>query len=196
MYLGVILDRTLTYREHCKKTKGKIASRKNLLRKLRGMNCGAQPQTLCTTAMALCVSTVEYCCPAWSRSAHCKDVDIALNDTCRLITGCICPTHTPDLYMFSGIETIIQKERQKTVTDHKHNLYDHVPITRCLKSMNSFINSTTALNTTPETSQQEPWSEKWDQTDSALKQYTAVPKEQLPNSGDLPWKSWHTANRV
>ena len=176
VYLGVTLDRTLTYRELCKKTKGKIASRNNLLHKLRETNWGAQPQTLRITAIAVCVSTAEYCRPVWSRSAHCKDIDVTLNDTCRLITGCICPTPTQDLYVLSGIappdiqrQVVTQKERQKTVTDPRHNLYNQVPVTCRLKSRHSFINSTTALNTTPEAAQQELWSEKWDQMDSALK---------------------------
>ena len=71
-----------------------------------------------------------------------------------------------------------------------------MPITRHLKSRHSFNDSTTALNTKPEAARQELWSEKWDQMDSALKQYTVVPKEHLPDGEDLPWKNWHTANRV
>ena len=154
--------------------------------------------------MALCVSTAEYCCPVWSRSAHCKDVHVALNDMCRLITGCICPTPTQDLYVLSqellhqtfDDRLSLKRNDKKTVTNPRHNLYNHMPITHRLKSRHGFINSTTVLNTTPEAARQELWSEKWDQTDSALKQYTAVPKEQLSDSGDLPWKSWRTANQV
>ena len=141
MYLGIILDHTLTYREHCKKTKGKITSQNNLLHKLCGMNCGAQPQTLCTTVMALCVSTVEYCCPVWSRSAHCKDIDVALNDTCYLITGCICPTHTLDLYVLSGIappdirrQIVTQKEQQKN-SDRSQTQ----PLQPCARHMSSEV---------------------------------------------------------
>jgi hypothetical protein len=53
-YLGVTLDRFLTYRAHCEKLKKKIASRNGLLRKLTGSCWGAQPHTLRTTAIALC----------------------------------------------------------------------------------------------------------------------------------------------
>ena len=52
-----------------------------------------------TTATALCLSVAEYCCPAWARSTHRKLIDTALNETCHLITGCIRPTATPDLYV-------------------------------------------------------------------------------------------------
>ena len=156
MYLGVTLDRTLTYHEHCKKTKGKITSWNNLIHKLRGTNWGTQPQTLRTTAMALCVSTVEYCCPVWSWSAHCKDVYVALNDMCHLMTGCIRPTPTQDLYVLSGIapsdirrQVVTKKEQQKAVTYPRHNLYDHMPVTHRLKLKHSSLKAPQCLTQHP-----------------------------------------------
>ena len=43
VYLGITLDRSLTYRNHCLKTGAKLSSRNNLLRKLTGTNWGACP---------------------------------------------------------------------------------------------------------------------------------------------------------
>ena len=83
VYLGITLDRSLTYRNHCMKTRAKLSSRNNLLRKLHGTNWGACPHTMRTTATALCLSVAEYCCPVWARSTHCKLVDTTLNETCR-----------------------------------------------------------------------------------------------------------------
>ncbi|KAK9702123.1 hypothetical protein QE152_g30136, partial [Popillia japonica] len=45
-YLGVTLDRTLSFRQHCINTKGKVSARNNILRKLTGTAWGAQPETL------------------------------------------------------------------------------------------------------------------------------------------------------
>ena len=45
-YLGMTLDRTLSYREHLTKTAGKPKNRNNLLMKLAGSN-GAPAPTLC-----------------------------------------------------------------------------------------------------------------------------------------------------
>ena len=87
VYLGVTLDRTLSFNEHCKKVKGKVASRNNLLGKLANSSWGANPQTLKATAMALCYSTAEYCAPVWANSCHAKKVDPELNYSCRTITG-------------------------------------------------------------------------------------------------------------
>ena len=79
VYLGITLDRSLTYRNHCMKTRAKLSSRNNLLRKLHGTDWGACPHTKRTTATALCLYMAEYCCPVWARSAHSKLVDTTLN---------------------------------------------------------------------------------------------------------------------
>ena len=67
-YLGVTLDRTLSFSEHVRKTKAKLAARNNLLQKLANSKWGADPVTLRTTSLALCYSTAEYAAPAWKRS--------------------------------------------------------------------------------------------------------------------------------
>ena len=103
VYLGITLNRSLTYRNHCLKMRSKLSSTNNLLRKLHGRNRGACPHTMRTTATALRLYVAEYCCPVWARSTHRKLVDTTLNEICRLITGCIRPTATPDLYVLSGI---------------------------------------------------------------------------------------------
>jgi len=64
VYLGVTLDRTLSYKEHLSKTAAELKSRNNLLSKLAGSSWGANAKTLCTSALALCYSVTEYCCPA------------------------------------------------------------------------------------------------------------------------------------
>ena len=45
-YLGVTLDRTLSYKEHTHNTKMKVATRNNLLRKLSNSKCGANASTI------------------------------------------------------------------------------------------------------------------------------------------------------
>ena len=50
VYLGITLDRSLTYRNHCLKTRAKLSSLNNLPRKLHGTNWGEWPHTMRTTA--------------------------------------------------------------------------------------------------------------------------------------------------
>ena len=80
VYFGITLDRSLTYRNHCLKTRAKLFSRNNFPRKLHGTNWGAFPHTMMTTATVLCLSVAEYCCPAWACSTPCKLVDTTLNE--------------------------------------------------------------------------------------------------------------------
>jgi hypothetical protein len=72
VYLGVTLDRTLTYKYHCEKTSKKINTHTSLLRKLIGSKWGTQPQTLRVSAMSLCFSVGKYACEVWGRSTHAK----------------------------------------------------------------------------------------------------------------------------
>ena len=49
VYLGVTLDRTLSYKEHIHKLKCKASARNNILRKLSNTKWGAKPATIRTT---------------------------------------------------------------------------------------------------------------------------------------------------
>ena len=69
-YLGVTLDRTLSYKQHIHNTKMKVATRNILLRKLSSYKWGTNASTIRTTALALSYSVVEYAAPVWARSAH------------------------------------------------------------------------------------------------------------------------------
>ena len=75
MYLGVTLDRMLSYRQHLQNTAAKVKTRDNLLSRLAESSWGANADTLRTSALALCYSAAEYCCPVWSRSPHINLVD-------------------------------------------------------------------------------------------------------------------------
>lgn len=89
VYLGVKLDRSLTYRSHTTKLKSKLGTRNNLLRKLAGTTWGATATCLRTTALALVYSCAEYCCTSWRNSAHTSKIDTELNKAMSLITGTV-----------------------------------------------------------------------------------------------------------
>ena len=60
-YLGVKLDRTLSYRQHLAGLRDKVMARSALIRKLVGTGRGASPSTLRTSALALVYAPAEYC---------------------------------------------------------------------------------------------------------------------------------------
>ncbi len=84
VYLGVTLDRTLSYRKHIIRLKSEISTRNNLLRKLTNSKWGADPNTIRVSALGLCYSVAEYACSTWSRSCHTQKIDTSLNETCRI----------------------------------------------------------------------------------------------------------------
>ena len=89
-YLGVTLDRSLTYRTHIEDTSQKLKSRVSIIRKLTGTGWGAsQSVVLRISALSLCYSVAEYAAPVWMRSAHAPKEDTQLNEVMRLISRAI-----------------------------------------------------------------------------------------------------------
>ncbi|XP_071505175.1 uncharacterized protein [Diadema antillarum] len=85
VYLGVTLDRTLSFKDHVSKTKAKVGARNNILRKLANSKWGTDPGTIRSTALAMCYSAAEYACPVWGRSSHAKKLDPVLNTACTCL---------------------------------------------------------------------------------------------------------------
>ena len=103
-YLGVKLDRSLTFRHQLVALRKKLSSRVTLLRRLVGSGWGAGAKTLRIATLSLVYSTAEYCEPVWCRSAQTRLIDSVLNDALRIVTGCLRSTPTDNLPLFSGIQ--------------------------------------------------------------------------------------------
>ena len=103
-YLGVKLDRSLTFRHHLVALSKKLSSRVTLLRRLVGSGWGAGAKTLRIATLSLVYSTAEYCAPVWCRSAHTRLIDSVLNDALRIVIGCLRPTPMDHLPVLSGIQ--------------------------------------------------------------------------------------------
>ena len=94
-YLGVKLDRSLTFRHHLVALRKKLSSRVTVLRRLVGSGWGAGAKMLRIAALSLVYSTAEYCAPVWYRRAHTRLIDSVLNDALRTLTGCLRPVSVP-----------------------------------------------------------------------------------------------------
>ena len=146
MYLGVTLDGTLSYKAHIENTKKKVGTRTNIIRKPRNSKWGATPNTLRSSVLALCYSAAQYACSAWMRSTHAKKLNATLNETCRMITGCLKPTNTNCLPVLAGIApsdirraVATRTERTRQTTDERHPLNGHLGVVPRLKPVGSFI---------------------------------------------------------
>ena len=102
-YLGLKLDRSLTFRHHLVALCKKLSSRVTLLRRLVGSGWGAGAKALRIATLSLVNSTAEYCAPVWCRSAHTR-LDSVLNDALRIVIRCLRPTPTDHLPVLSGIQ--------------------------------------------------------------------------------------------
>ena len=103
-YLGVKLDRSLTFCHHLVALRKKISSRITSLRRLMGLRWGAGAKTLRIVTLSLVYSAAEYCAPVWCCSANTRLIDSVLKDGLRIITGCLRPTPTDYLPVLSGIQ--------------------------------------------------------------------------------------------
>ena len=102
-YLGVRLDRSLTFNKHINELKCKVSARIALLKRLASTNWGASFKVLRTSTIALAYAPAEYCVPTWCRSTHAHIMDVPLNEAMRVITGCIRSTPTSYLPFLAGI---------------------------------------------------------------------------------------------
>ena len=73
-YLGVLLHRTLNFKQHIEDVAGKFTSRVSPIRRLAGTTWGASAKTLRIYTQALVFPAAEYCAAVWSRSPQVKKV--------------------------------------------------------------------------------------------------------------------------
>ena len=199
VYLGVTLDRTLSFNEHVNKLKKKVATRNNLLSKLATTKWRADAKTLKQAALALSYSTAKYCAPVWERLCHATKVDAELNKACRLITGTLRATPVPALYRLASIappnirrDAIARNEKTKQSNDSRHLLYNHPGTRRRLKSRKSFMTIEGLKNIDPSKYRVEKWRESECHT---TKEALPNPSEDLPCGFSLSRKKWVTLNR-
>ena len=200
-YLGVILDRTLTYRKHLATSAKKIATRNSIIRKLAGTSWGASQDVLRTSSIALCYSVGEYCAPVWNRSSHSKLIDSKLRDSMRTISGSLKPTPTQWLPVMSSIapphlrrEEMSQKWHQVLKEDRNIPLKQVItgaPTTHRLKSRKPFYRSEIEnynLN--------EKWKEEWKNNIPRGGEIIKDPTSKLPGFETATRFEWTTANRL
>ena len=123
------LDQQLIYKQLTDALCAKLTFQNNLLRCLAGSFWGASTNTLRTSALALVYSTAEYATPVWCQSTYSRKIDATLNDTMRIVTGCLRPTPTNLLPVLAGIapsslrrEKATHRFAQQAVLDENHAL--------------------------------------------------------------------------
>ena len=75
-YLGITLDRTLSFKPHLENLAKKIGLRVSIIRKLAGVNWGADAATQRSSVLGLVYPCGEYGALVWLHSSHVYKVDV------------------------------------------------------------------------------------------------------------------------
>jgi hypothetical protein len=202
-YLGVTLDRTLTYNEHLTKTAAKLKTRNNIIQKLANSEWGADSNTLRISTIALTRSVADYCSPVWLQSAHTNKVDTQLNSAMRIITGAVkstpidwlpvlsnlCPPH---LHRYNSLIREWNKCFSNTMlpiqndinTGPNIRLKSRKPTWRLAQKL---ISGKFNINT--------EWNNEWKSNNPDKLNLINNPTEGVPGS-DLPRRDWVALNRL
>ena len=213
-YLGVKLDRALTYRPHLEALRKKLSARVSLLRRLAGSGWGASAKTLRTAALSLVYSTAEYCAPVCCRSSHTRRIDSVINDALRIVSGCLRPTPADFLPVLSGIQPAELRRQGATLSlanrsclDPDHILYGQLQapqdaLRERLKSRRSFVPAARKLLDSLSESDiraaqwtDTRWNMEYSKSTSAL--HAFIPRVSTrPLGMSLPRVAWVKLNRL
>lgn len=201
-YLGVTLDRTLSYKKHLTNLAAKLRTRNNIIHKLAGSTWGASASTLRTSAMSLVLSTAEYCSSVWVNSSHVKKVDTVLNETMRVISGTVKSTPLFWLPVLSHIEPPRIRRLNNLIREYNKILANpDLPIHADLNIRFSRLKSRTPpIQTAQELVRRKfnpktDWQQEWNGL-APTQWQTLFSHKNLPAGFDLPRKTWVTLNRV
>ena len=192
IYLGVTLDRTFSFKQH-------------VLRKLTNPRWGAHPATVRTTALALCFSTAGFACSSWGRSRHTAHVDNALDDTCRIITGCLEATPIPCLYALAGIapphirRKVASNADSLQEDDPRHQVHGQYPAKHRLPFTNSFLDLTESLTTSKQDARTILGAVEWNalgERSTGCRDRGIMPNEHLASGTYESWSTWRSLNRL
>jgi len=212
-YLGVTLDRSLTYRRHLESFRKKLTSRVALLRRLAGSSWGAEATTLRTATLALVHSTAEYCAPVWCRGAHTHLIDPIINDALRIVTVCLRPRPADNLSILAGIQPAELRRRGATLSlgcramEPGHLLHSALPrpsgaAARRLISRHQFVPAAQQLISFSDKNNiravqwaDNQWNAEW--ADNPTRLRTSIPNTGTHTPGlTLPRRAWLRLNRL
>lgn len=91
-FLGIILDKKLTFEPHIKHIIAKSMAGLNIMRCMAGVSWGADPKTLAMLYKAIVRSHFDYSTLAYVNSVHVNKLNIIQNKALRIISGAMCST--------------------------------------------------------------------------------------------------------
>ena len=202
-YLGVVLDRTLTFKAHLTSSSQKLSARSNLIRKLAGTTWGANQGVLRTSTLALCSSVAEYCAPVWARSAHTNKIDVKMRDAMRTVTGCLKSTPREWLPVLSSIapphlrreeisQRWIKRATESLAGTPLESIIRDAPHTSRLKSRRPFYH----VERNEKFNLKEAWRKEWSEKGLKRGNLVSNPCRKQPGFDSGTRRQWVFANRL
>ena len=179
-YLGVTLDRSLTYRKHTENVRDKVKSRRNIISKLAGTDCGAPAPVLLAHLLSLWyIQSQNIVC-------HCGEDVLMYSTLIRNLTsrcvpsefwvlssefsGALRPTNNKWLPVLSNIEPLQIRRNSPTLQEYKNaqRLTDRGPIKEVvrepsnsrIRSRRPFVTDAARLASLNQT-EQDTWEKSW-----------------------------------
>ena len=115
-FLGVRLDRNLTFTKHIKDMKAKCAKRTNILRALTGTDWGGDRKTILQLYTAIIRPIIEYCSIAYHGSlsdSQTAQIEAIQNTCLRIATGALPSTRNDALLADANMLTCQERRMQQ-----------------------------------------------------------------------------------
>lgn len=202
-YLGVILDRSLTYRQNLENVQKKLKSRTSIIQKLTGTTWGCSAKTLRISTQAMILPVAEYCSPTWIHSCHVRKVDTQINTAMRLVCGVVQSTETEWLSVLSNIapphiqrEASAMRECRKIDANNQLPLYEDIvtaPTNQRLKSRSPFWQFYRNYGNLGDIKTR--WKEWWHNSSVHNKELVSDPTAEV-SGVNLPRRTWLRLNRT
>lgn len=196
-YLGVVLDRSLTYEKHIIKVCQKMKTRISLVQRLASVNWGSSTSTLRNAVMGLVMSVAEYACPIFINSPHTSKIDVQINVALRIISGSVKSTPLAWLPVMSNIEPakhrrlVALNKMYKKCDEYQDSLLfnfrQHLPAQR-LKRKPPWLYEDQSFNLV------ETWKHDWETVDYRNKHLIQDPTKKFPGF-NLKRNLWVKLNR-
>ena len=116
-YLGVTLDKRLTWKQHIVAAEAKARRKLNIMRKLAGTHWGANEKILKTVYQGTVRPHLEYGSSSWMTAAksHQQTLDKVQNQALRIITGAMKSTPIERMEQTAGIPPLIKRRECKAL---------------------------------------------------------------------------------
>ncbi|GFR88296.1 reverse transcriptase-like protein [Elysia marginata] len=117
-FLGITLDKRLTWKPHIQKINQKAIRRSQIMKKLSDTKSGANSKILRQVYQGYIRPVMEYASPAWSTTAtsNLTSLSKTQNQNLRIVLGAIKSTPTKELHKQAEMDTLENRREQRTLT--------------------------------------------------------------------------------